>query len=424
VSEERRHGRNGQAGGGEAPSPGGGFDLATLLIHDSQQDAFGAVVPAIHQTSLFTFDSFAQMRETLEGRSERYLYTRGRNPTVQAFEEKVAELEGAADACAFASGMAAIAGAILGNVTAGDRIVCVRNVYPDAYKLMSGLLPRLGVTTEFVDGSDSTALIEALQGGDSRAPARLLYLESPTTLMFELQDVARLAAAARRCGAITVVDNSWATPLGQRPLRLGADLVLHSASKYLSGHSDVVAGVVAGEREAVARLRGSELMLLGGKLSPFDAWLLLRGLRTLPLRLERHRRSALEIARFLERQPSVRRVRYPPLEDHPQNELFRRDFSGASGLLSFELVDEELVEPFVDALRLFRIGVSWGGYESLVYPVLLTHLTGGPASSARAFDVPRALVRLQVGLEDADDLKADLSRAFETARKGGVPLER
>jgi cystathionine beta-lyase/cystathionine gamma-synthase len=219
------------------------------------------------------------------------------------------------------------------------------------------------------------------------------------------------------------MDNSWATPLGQRPLDHGVDLVLHSASKYLSGHSDVVAGVVAGSRQAINCLRDAELMVLGAKLSPFEAWLLLRGLRTLPLRLERHERSALEVARFLERQPLVRRVCYPGLDSHEQSNLFRKYFSRASGLLSFEFTHESAVEPFVDALQLFRIGVSWGGYESLVYPVLLTYLSGGPHSAAHSFNVPRNLVRLHVGLEDPADLIADLTRALDAATKGGVPMK-
>lgn len=397
--------------------------LETLLLHDPHLDPSAGVIPPIHQTSLFTFGSFQEMLAAIEGRLDRHIYTRGGNPTLQAFEEKVAQLEGAEAACGFASGMAAIAAAILSNASAGDRIVCVRNVYPDAFKLMTRFLPRLGIATEFVDGRDSRRIAEALEGGSDRPAAKVLYLESPTTLMFELQDIALLSRAARKAGAVTIVDNSWATPLGQRPLEAGADLVLHSASKYLSGHSDVVAGVVAGSSGAISRIRETELMVLGGKLSPFDAWLLLRGMRTLPLRLERHGRSALGIARFLQGHPAVRAVHYPGLDDHPQAALFARDFRRASGLLSFELEHESMVEPFVDALRLFRLGVSWGGFESLVYPVLLSHLAGGPHSAARAFAVPRTLVRLHVGLEDATDLEVDLARALGAAVKGGQGME-
>lgn len=372
--------------------------------------------PVIHQTSLFTFGSFREMREAIESSKGGYIYSRGRNPTVRAFEEKVAQLEGAQDACAFASGMGAIAAAVLSNVDQSDKILCVRNVYPDAYKLFTRFLPRFGIETEFVDGSDSEGVIERLDG------VKLLYLESPTTLLFELQDLDRLSRAARERGIVTVVDNSWATPLGQRPLDHGAHLVLHSASKYLSGHSDVVAGVVAGSSEMIARLRDLELMVLGGKLSPFDAWLLLRGLRTLPLRLDRHQSSALEIAKFLAEQPQVTRVHHPALPAHPQSDLYTRHFSRSGGLFSFELAEEAQVEPFVDALRLFRLGVSWGGFESLVYPALMSHLTAGEQSASRAFGVPRSLVRLFVGLEDAADLTADLTRALRAAAE--VPATR
>ena len=383
----------------------------TLLLQDDAVDSARGAAPALFQTSLFTFDSFRSMKQAIEAQDDAYLYSRGRNPTVRAFEKKVALLEGAQDACGFASGMGAIAAAVLSNVEAGDRIVCVRNVYPDAYKLMTDFLPRFDVETTFVDGADEEAVLDALTDD-----VALLYLESPTTLLFELQDVAKLTAVAREKGIVTVLDNSWATPLGQRPLDHGVDLVVHSASKYLSGHSDVVAGVVAGERDAIDRIRRLELMVLGGKLSPFDAWLLIRGLRTLPLRFARHGRSAGIVADYLEKQPLVARVNYPGSRNHPQPEQYARYFSGAGGLLSFEFTDERLVEPFVDSLRHFRLGVSWGGFESLVYPALMGHLTSGERSAIRTFSVPRSLVRLFVGLEDPDDLVSDLARAIAHAQ--------
>ncbi|MEX2536990.1 MAG: PLP-dependent aspartate aminotransferase family protein [Trueperaceae bacterium] len=401
--------------------------LSTLLLQDDGHDAFRQPIhgaaPALYQTSLFTFGSFEEMRQAIESKDDAYIYTRGRNPTVRAFEEKIALLEGAQDACAFASGMGAIAAVVLGNVRAGDKILCIRNVYPDAYKLMTRFLPKFGVETEFVDGTSSQAVQDRLDDDQ----IKLLYLESPTTLLFELQDLEALCRAARQRGVVTVVDNSWATPLGQRPLDHGADLVLHSASKYLSGHSDVVAGVVAGSSEAIGRLRDLELMVLGGKLSPFDAWLLLRGLRTLPLRLERHESSARKIADFLAQQAQITKVHYPGDAGHPQGDLYHKYFSCGGGLLSFELADEAQVEPFVDALRVFSLGVSWGGFESLVYPVLMSHLTAGEHSASRAFGVPRSLVRLHVGLEDPADLITDLARALgavETnATKGEKAME-
>lgn len=383
------------------------WDVATELAHDPELDPSGAIAPAIQQTSLFAFASYAAMKRAVAGEEARPIYSRGDNPTVQALERRVARLEGAEAARAFASGMGAICAAVLAEVSAGDRIVCVRHVYPDAFKLFTALLPRFGVVTEFVDGRDPEAVIARLDG------ARLLYLENPTSLVFELQDVAALAAAARERGVTVVIDNSWATPLHQRPLLAGADLVVHSASKYLSGHSDVVAGVVAGSAARIAAINHGTYPLVGAKLAPLEAWLLLRGLRTLPLRMERHAASALRVAEFLAAQPAVARVHCPAHPSHPQRALFARQFRAGSGLLSLELADtdEAGVAAFVDALRLFRPGVSWGGYESLVYPAALGYAAPG-ASAVRRFGVSPRLVRLHVGLEAPDDLIADLERGF------------
>lgn len=388
----------------------------TLLAFDGESEHFGGVVPPLYQTSLFTFDSYEEMRAAVAGANKHYIYSRGLNPTVQAFEKKVALLEGAEDGRAFASGMAAISAAILTHVQAGDRIVCIRNVYPDTYKLLTQWLPRFGISTDFVDGTDVEAVIERLDG------ARLLYLESPSSLVFEVQNVKVLAAAARTRGVVTVLDNSWATPLNQRPLEHGVDLVIHSASKYLSGHSDVVAGIVLGRSEAIERLTKLELSVLGAKLSPFEGWLLLRGLRTLAIRIERHGRSARSIAEFLQTQPAVACVRFPELPDHPQNQVFKDHFRGSSGLLSFQLADESAVKPFVDNLRLFRLGVSWGGHESLVYAAAIGYAGGGRTNAVRDFEVPKGLIRLHVGLEHPSDLVADLARAFEAVKGGPVKI--
>lgn len=389
--------------------------IATLLALDEDRSPFGAMAPAIYQTSLFTFENYEDMAAAFAGTSDHYIYSRGRNPTVELFEHKVAAMEGAEAARAFASGMGAISSAILSHVKSGDRVVCVRNVYPDTYKLLTQFLPRFGVHTTFVDGTDTDAVIQALDG------ARVLYLENPTSLTFDLQDVRALTTAARHLGIVTILDNSWATPVYQRPVSLGVDLVVHSASKYLSGHSDVVAGVVAGSTAHVAKLTSLEYAVLGAKLSPFDAWLLVRGLRTLPLRLAQHYQSARRVAAFLEAQPQVVRVRYPASADHPQHDLFNQQFTGASGLLSFDVRDElaDAVPAFANALRLFHLGVSWGGYESLVNPAAISYSSPGATNSVRDFVVPKTLVRLHVGLEDVDDLIADLSKGFTALGGGG-----
>jgi cystathionine beta-lyase/cystathionine gamma-synthase len=381
-------------------------DPSTIVAHDDELPA-GAVVPPIFQTSLFTFTSYQEFEDAMAGRARRPIYSRGDNPTVQAFEAKVAALEGAAAARAFTSGMAAITAAVLSNIAAGQRMLCVRHCYPDAYRLFTTILPRFDIAVDFVDGEDVEAIERALPG------ARILYLESPTSMVFETQDLPRLATAARAAGALTIADNSWASPIFQRPLAHGVDLVLHSASKYLGGHSDTVAGVVCGSRELIGRINTAVFPLLGAKLSPFEGWLLLRGLRTLPLRLRRHHESGLEIARRLAGHPMVKRVRHPLLADGAPG---LATLEGASGLFSFELAgDKAAVRRFCDALRLFKLGVSWGGHESLAFPAAAGLEQQGAANPLRAFKVAPQTVRLHIGLEDPAELWSDLAQALERA---------
>jgi cystathionine beta-lyase/cystathionine gamma-synthase len=379
---------------------------ATILAHDPRFPE-SAVVPPVYQTSLFTFESYAQMRATFAGESAQATYSRVGNPTTAVFEDKLARLEGAEAARGFASGMAAISAAVLSQVRSGDRIVCVRHVYPDAYRLFEVLLPRMGVRVDYVDGRDQAAMERALEG------ARMLYLESPTSWVFEVQDIARLSAPARREGAVTIVDNSWASPIFQRPLAHGADLVLHSASKYLGGHSDVVAGVVAGSAELIGRINRITLPYLGAKLAPFEGWLLVRGLRTLELRMRAHERSAIAVATGLRDHPAIVRVLHPALDGTVDG----RQLTGSSGLFSIELDGSIDVPRFCDALRLFKLGVSWGGHESLVMPAAVVHeqAAAGP-NSAIDFGVGPRIVRLHVGLEATQDLIDDLTRALSAAR--------
>jgi cystathionine beta-lyase/cystathionine gamma-synthase len=381
-------------------------EAATVLAHDPRF-AEGAVVPPIYQTSLFTFESYAQMQATFAGRSHRTIYSRVGNPTTAVFEDKLARLERAEAARAFASGMAAISGAVLSQVESGDRVVCVRHVYPDAYRFFEVLLPRMGVRVDYVDGRDSDAMARALVG------ARLLYLESPTSWVFEVQDIPRLSAMARREGATTIVDNSWASPIFQRPLGHGADLVLHSASKYLGGHSDTVAGVVAGSAELIGRINRLVLPYLGAKLAPFDGWLLVRGMRTLEIRMRAHERSAVAVATAMQEHPAVARVLHPALDGTVDGS----QLTGSSGLFSIELGAGTDVPRFCDALRLFKMGVSWGGHESLVMPAAVVHeqAAAGP-NSAVDFGVGTRIVRLHVGLEATQDLIDDLARALRAAQ--------
>ncbi len=381
------------------------LDAFSLITAHDEGHAFDAVVPPIVQTSLFTFSSYDEMLSTYRGEKVRPVYSRGLNPTVRLFEEMLAKLEGGEDALGFGSGMAAISSSVLTFVEPGDRIVAVRHVYPDAFRLFGTLLKRMQVEVTYVDGLDEDAVAKALPG------AKVLYLESPTSWVMDAHDVGALAALARKHGALSIIDNSWATPVFQQPLGLGVDLVLHSASKYLGGHSDVVAGVVAGSSKLIDRIRGEALPYLGGKLSPFDAWLLLRGLRTLPIRMKAHEASALEIAKRLQAHDMVGEVFHPALANRLPPGL-----SGTSGLFSFTLREGVDVAAFCNHLKLFQLGVSWGGHESLVVPGEVVLQQKAQPNSAQAFGIDGRSVRIHVGLEGTEALWCDLEAAIAASQ--------
>jgi cystathionine beta-lyase/cystathionine gamma-synthase len=380
------------------------FDQASLIAAHDEGNAFDAVVPPIVQTSLFTFPNYDEMLETYRGEKVRPTYTRGLNPTVRMFEEMLARLEGAEDAIGFASGMSAISSAVLSFVEPGDRIVAVRHIYPDAFRLFGTLLARMRIEVTYVDGRDEAAVAGALPG------AKLFYMESPTSWVMETHDIGALAALAKSRGIPTIIDNSWASPVFQRPLSLGVDIVVHSASKYLGGHSDVVAGVVAGSKDLIGRIRGEAYPYLGGKLSPFDAWLLIRGLRTLPIRMRAHQASGLEIARRLQDHPIVEKVCHPGLANRLPAGL-----TGTSGLFSFVFRDGIDIRTFADRLKLFKLGVSWGGHESLIVPGEVVLQQKAQPNSAMAFGVHPRSVRLHVGLEGTEALWSDLETAIAAA---------
>lgn len=377
------------------------LDFAALAVTHDENNAYNAVVPPIVQTSLFTFESYDEMVASYRGEKVRPIYTRGLNPTVRAFEEMLAKLEGGEDALGFASGMAAISASVLAFVKPGDRIVAVRHVYPDSFRLFGTILKRMQVEVEYVDGRDEEAVAKALPG------ARLFYMESPTSWTMEVHDVGALARLAKQHGVLSIIDNSWASPIFQRPLSLGVDLVLHSASKYLGGHSDVVAGVVTGSKELVGAIRAETYPYLGGKLSPFDAWLLIRGLRTLPIRMKAHEASALEIAKRLLALDVVETVCHPALANRLPAGL-----EGTSGLFSFIFKDGVDVRSFCDNLKLFRLGVSWGGHESLIVPGEVVLQQRAQPNSAHTFGIDARSVRLHVGLEGTEALWRDIEAAL------------
>jgi cystathionine beta-lyase len=379
-------------------------DLLTHLGEDREQ-YFNAVAPPIIQTSNFAFKNLADFRQAFTNELTHHIYTRGNNPTVQILRQKLAALEKAEDALVFASGAGAVANAVIANVSAGDQVVCVQAPYSWTNALLSKFLPRFGVGCMFVDGTKMEEIEKAIQPN-----TKLLYLESPNSLTFELQDLAACAQLARARGIVTCIDNSYCSPVYQNPIELGIDIVVHSATKYLNGHSDVVAGVVCSHRAMIQKIFDSELMTLGGILSPHDAWLMLRGLRTLELRVQRSFQSALQIATFLEQHPKIEQVLYPWLPSFPQYELAKRQMRGAGGLLTVCLQTDDMkkVELFVARLQRFLLAVSWGGYESLVLPAAGFYNIPGRADSM----VSWKLVRFYIGLEDPDWLMEDLERAL------------
>jgi cystathionine beta-lyase/cystathionine gamma-synthase len=300
--------------------------------------------------------------------------------------------------------MGAISATVLAFVKSGDKIIGVNHVYGDTFRFFEKMLPPLKVAVEYVDGSNTDGVIAALKG------ATLLYLENPTSMVFDLQDIEKITSAAREQRILSIIDNSWATPLFQQPLRHGIDIVVHSASKYLGGHSDTVAGVVAGSAQLIAEINTKTYPYLGAKLSPFDAWLLVRGLRTLPLRMKQHESHGLVLADRLKRHTDVMQVMHPVYSNHPG----RASLLGSSGLFSFEVSERINIAKFANSLRIFKMGVSWGGHESLVILAAAT-LRQTPGSMSQ-FGVSDRTVRIHVGLENIEDLWSDIELALQAAR--------
>jgi len=387
---------------------------ATTLNHDKRESAHGAVVPPIYQNSLFTFESWEDIDEAFNNKAEAYIYSRLMNPTARIAEDKLAALSGAEKAKLCASGIAAISSAILHCVNAGDHIITVKDIYGPSNNFISKYLKnKFNVSSSFVDGKNIEEFESAIND-----KTRLIYLESPASLKFELQDLQSIASLAKNHGLKTIIDNTWASPYFQKPLELGIDIEVHSVSKYICGHSDVVAGLILSDKTTMDAIIQSEYELLGAKIAPFEAWLILRSLRTLPARMMMHQKSGLDIAQFLEAHPAIRQVYYPGLESFPQYNLGLKQMNGFSGLLSFELDtdDIETIKNFVDSLQLFSLGVSWGGHDSLVYAPVISYLKELSPEHFKAMGIVPGLIRISVGLEDAEDLKQDLDEALSHIR--------
>ena len=387
------------------------MDLSYILNHlgEDRETYRGAVSPPIFQSSIFAFPTVAAFREGFRDEFRRTTYTRGNNPTVEILRKKVAALEGAEECLMFGSGAGAVSAAVIASVSAGDHVVCVQRPYSWTRAVIRDLLGRFAVTNTFVDGTDIANIEKAL------TPAtKLIVLESPNSMTFEMQDLAAVAGLARARGIRTLCDSSYASPLNQSPIALGIDMVVHSATKYLNGHSDVVAGALCGSEKLMREVFRGPYMTCGAVLSPHDAWLMIRGLRTLPVRLQRIAQTAQQVLAFVESHPRVERVYYPTAESNPQFKLAREQMRGASGLLTLQLRVDDVsgVERFCNSLQRFLMTVSWGGYESLLFPVCAVHPATAPISSGGS--LPLNLVRLSIGLEEPEELIADLRQALAT----------
>jgi len=368
-----------------------------------------AIVPPICANSAFAYEDLETWRSVALGEASGDIYSRNSNPTTSAFEGKVAALEGAESATSFATGMAAISTTLFALLGPSRRAVSVRDAYGATYLHFTQILPRFGVICDVRETGDHDAIEAAMgQGCD------LLYLESPTNPTLKVLDLVRLAGKAKEVGAITVVDNTFATPINQNPIALGADLVIHSATKFLGGHGDVLGGVVCGRKDLVERVfRHRELT--GPSMDAHTAYLMLRSLKTLGLRVQRHNENALALARFLEEQPKVGQVHYPGLKSHPGHEIARRQMRGFGGVLSFELKGGfEAVSRFLPRLRYAYMAANLGQVETIVGPPATTSHVELSDEERAAAGVPEGLIRYSAGIEDVEDLRADLRQALDS----------
>jgi cystathionine gamma-synthase len=392
---------------GTSPRPG------TLAVWAGEEQEFferSTQVPVTHSVA-YGYHDLDEWYEVALGKREGHIYGRNTNPTVRPFEDKIRALEGSEDATSFSTGMAAISNTLFTLLSPGDRVVSIKDTYGGTSKVFLEFLPRFGVDVVLCDTEDHAAIEAAVARG-----CKVLYLETPTNPTLKIVDLARLAKAARAAGALVVVDNTFATPINQRPLELGADLVVYSATKFLGGHSDAMGGAVCGPRELVRRIFHFR-EINGASLHPMAAYLLLRGMKTLELRIARHNENAQRVAEFLAGRPEVERVFYPGLPDHPGHEIARRQMSGFGGVLSFALRGGfDAVRAFLPRLRFAHRAASLGSVGTLVGPPRTTSHVELSAAEREAAGIPESLVRYSAGIENAEDLLADLEQALAAVR--------
>ncbi|MGH7549903.1 MAG: trans-sulfuration enzyme family protein [Gemmatimonadota bacterium] len=385
----------------ETPPSHDGRRFATLAIHAGQQPdpVSGAVMTPVYQTSTYVQEGV--------GRHKGYEYARTQNPTREALEACIAALEGATEGVAFGSGTAAIH-AVMTLLDGGDHVVAGENLYGGTHRLFDQVLSRFGLTFDYVDTRDTAAVERAIT-----PESKMLYVETPSNPLMRLTDLEAMAGLANKAGLILVVDNTFMTPFFQRPLELGAHLVVHSTTKFLNGHSDMVGGVVVTRDAGIAERLHFIQNSVGAVPGPLDCWLALRGLKTLHVRMERSEASARELAAWLADHPKVEAVHYPGLPDHPQHDLAGRQMSGYGGVISLELDDRDKGTRFLESLEVFQLAESLGGVESLCsHPVSMTH-AAVPLAERERMGFSDRLVRLSVGIEDVEDLREDMARALE-----------
>ena len=363
-------------------------------------------VPVVHSVS-YTYKDIDTWHDVALEKIPGHIYSRNTNPTVRAFEDKVKELEGADAATSFASGMAAISNVLATFLKPGDRIVSIKDSYGGTNKIFNDFLPPLNIDVCLCETTDYAQIeVEIAKG------CQLLYLETPTNPTIKIIDIERLSAAAKQVGALVVVDNTFATPINQNPLQLGADIVLHSASKYLGGHADALGGVICGSRELVKQVYHYR-EINGATLSPMDAYSFIRGMKTLKLRVERQNESALKVAQWLQQHPMIEQVNYPGLESHPNHDVARRQMRGYGGMLSFSVKGGlDAIKVFLPKLHYAHMAANLGCVETVVGPPVTTSHVECSAEERAAAGIPEGLVRYSTGIEDIEDLLADLEQAL------------
>jgi len=384
------------------------MDISYIIneLGEERENYFNAIAPPIIQTSNFAFKKVDDLRKAFEDEASAYLYSRGNNPTLKILSQKLAALDGAEDCLVFNSGAGAIYAAVVANVKSGDHIISVDKPYSWAQKLFNDILPRFNVTTTYVDGREIDNFKNAIQSNTT-----IIYLETPNSWSFYLQDLKEVAKLAKERKILTICDNSYCSPLYQRPIEYGIDMVLQSATKYIGGHSDVVAGVLCGSTKMMTKIFNSEYMNIGIGTTPFNAWLLIRGLRTIKIRLGKISDTTPKIVNYLKHHEKVESVIFPFDKDFPQYKLAKEQMQGACGLFSFIIKAQTIaeIERFCEGLQHILMAVSWGGYESLIIP-------GCASIKQDEFDtanIDHRIMRMYVGLEEPAYLIEDLERGFK-----------